>query len=785
MAAPDGVAGSRCRCSPHATNLGEGVVASRRAGIGLTRRNRQPLVPKGAPERAGGSCTPCSDTDMAWKLENASSLTIRALQELTDDFSEQRKIGQGAYGKVYVAKLGDGEEIAVKVLYDNMPGIDDEQFLREFENLMRLEHQNIVRLLAYCYETHHRPMQHEGKTVFAERIHRALCFEYMENGSLEAHITDECAGLDWLTRYNIIKGTCNGLKHLHEGSGQPVYHLDLKPDNILLDKNMVPKLADFGLSRLLCDIQTVTTHGPIGTIGYLPQEFLHENIISNKLDIFSLGVVMIKILGGHGRYSRSAEMPRQDFLDLVNANWRKRMETCGDPRLLEAYCEQINSCIEIALSCMEIDRHRRPNIADIVHALDDTEAAIDLALSWRESRQPLITDEDSVKVEAFTRSEVIPYAESEDEYPILVRVTAPAWRHAVPRPGVDLVLVLDWFFIENREDALLELSKQGMLMVIDRLRSDDRLSIVSGNGVCIMELTLMSEKERHVARLMVDGLVLPKYGCLAARLREGVKVLRGRELDESESRLGIILTLFCHFCTKSDTLWDPTDDLEAALDVFIGGITKVAATCIRITLTAHQGIAISSIESGRYRSRVSSGCGSGEIDINDMYAGETKNFVVKLKLSEGKGKLVTIGGHYLSLGERKNLTDTDVFVMRLGYGCCSPRKLAVHPEVAAELVRVQLLKGLPAILERSNGYIIEGLLVELWDKIMSSEEGRHVPEETMEGLVKEKMEMTATMHRNSMDLPRKYVMAWLSSHEWQRATTKGTRSRSVLSCRKC
>jgi serine/threonine protein kinase len=179
-----------------------------------------------------------------------------------------------------------------------MPEIDDDQFQREFENIMRLDHHNIVRLVGYCYETQHLPMPYMGRTIFAERTYRALCFEYMQNGSLQKHISgmmtlyfkckyyhvmkmlclfpfidallimivDECNGLDWHTRYKIIKGTWEGLKHLHQGFEEPIYHLDLKPDNILLDNNMVPKLADFGLSKLLGNQQTMITQTPIGTM---------------------------------------------------------------------------------------------------------------------------------------------------------------------------------------------------------------------------------------------------------------------------------------------------------------------------------------------------------------------------------------------------------------------------------------------------------------------------------------------------------------------------------------
>ena len=70
---------------------------------------------------------------------------------------------------------------------------------------------------------------------------------------------DESSGLDWSTRYKIIEGICYGLHYLHEGwQVTPIIHMDLKPANIMLDGNMVPKIADFGLSRLFGEEQTRT-----------------------------------------------------------------------------------------------------------------------------------------------------------------------------------------------------------------------------------------------------------------------------------------------------------------------------------------------------------------------------------------------------------------------------------------------------------------------------------------------------------------------------------------------
>ncbi|KAM3298912.1 hypothetical protein ACQJBY_040415 [Aegilops geniculata] len=244
---------------------------------------------------------------------------------------------------------------------------------------MRLKHHNIVQLVGYCYETQHKPMLHDGETIFAEDIYRALCFEYMQNGNLKEHISVECDGLEWHTRYKIIKGTCEGLKYLHEEFKEPIYHLDLKPENILLDENMVPKLADFGSSKLFGkELTMVISQNLAATVGYVPPEYYSHQVVSKKFDIFSLGVVMTKIIAGPRGNSLSAEMDYQDFLDQVHENWRKRFQEKGhNSELLQAYCRQVNICITIALSCMDYDRFKRPGILDIISELNGSETVIE------------------------------------------------------------------------------------------------------------------------------------------------------------------------------------------------------------------------------------------------------------------------------------------------------------------------------------------------------------------------------------------------------------------------
>ncbi|KAM0870807.1 hypothetical protein ACQ4PT_039791 [Festuca glaucescens] len=303
-----------------------------------------------------------------------ADITFQQLQAITDGFTEARKLGEGAYGKVYRGEDKNGNEFAVKLLNFVGLGLDDKQFQNEFDNLRRLNHPNVVKLHSYCYETQHQHMQYNGKTIFVEVISRALCLEYVQCGTLQKHLSDESDGLDWHKRYDIIKGTCEGLKYLHEGFKEPIYHLDLKPDNILLDNKMIPKLADFGLSKVFGETKTLVSQRPVGTPGYLPPEYIDKNIISKMFDIFSLGVVMIKIIAGPTGRMNSAEMPHEDFIDLVQKNWRKRLQGTWSGSALEAYCQQVKRCTEIALNCLEFDRQRRPNIIAITHELSEMES---------------------------------------------------------------------------------------------------------------------------------------------------------------------------------------------------------------------------------------------------------------------------------------------------------------------------------------------------------------------------------------------------------------------------
>lgn len=323
---------------------------------------------------------------MANKIQRTSAttreFTLELLKQITDNFSEEHVIGRGGYGVVYKGLLHDGEEIALKKLH-YMPGLDDKQFMNEFNNLMRAQHPNIIRLVGYCYGLGHERFKYNGEYIFARVQERILCFEYLQGGSLDKHISDESCGLDWNTRFKIIKGISKGINYLHNGCKDSIYHLDLKPENILLDKNLVPKIGDFGLSRLFQTEKTHITSKFMGTMGYMPPEFIDRRAITPKFDVFSFGVIIIRIVAGFEGYSKCEDMSPHEFLEHVHGNWRKRMQETMSSHI----SEQVITCIEIAFRCVEFDREKRPTIADIVNEVDKIDNAESLAIAKNSDEQ--------------------------------------------------------------------------------------------------------------------------------------------------------------------------------------------------------------------------------------------------------------------------------------------------------------------------------------------------------------------------------------------------------------
>ncbi|KAI4986230.1 hypothetical protein ZWY2020_018860 [Hordeum vulgare] len=206
--------------------------------------------------------------------EKLTNLPFALLKKITNDFSEEREIGHGGFRTVYKGVLQNGN-VDVKRIMNNYT-IDEKLFYRE------VNHKNVVRFLGFCANTEQVAIKIEGKReyIYAEVRERLLCFEYISNGNIQNYITDELRGLEWNVRSQIIKDICEGLHHLHMENH--IIHMDLKPANILLDHHMVPKVTDFGLSR-------IDEKNP-------DNSFLPIYGRMSKSDIYSLGVIIVELV---------------------------------------------------------------------------------------------------------------------------------------------------------------------------------------------------------------------------------------------------------------------------------------------------------------------------------------------------------------------------------------------------------------------------------------------------------------------------------------------------------
>ncbi|KAF7012679.1 hypothetical protein CFC21_026845 [Triticum aestivum] len=283
------------------------------------------------------------------------ALPLSLLKDITNDFSDDREIGRGGFAVVYEGILG-GRSVAVKKL--SKAYMHETEFDREIECLMRAKHKNVVRFLGYCDDRQRSAKTYDGKLIMADVQQRLLCFEYLPKGSLDLYLND--AHREWDTCYKIIKGICHGLQYLHDNR---IIHLDLKPANILLDNDMVPKITDFGLSRCLDENQSqVLTKNISGTTGYLAPERYEGSGITRSGDLYSLGIIIMEILTGQKGHQTS-----EDVLE----SWSDRLERSQQDTLYE----QIRVCYEIALNCIQFNPKDRPASArDMIDRLHQMES---------------------------------------------------------------------------------------------------------------------------------------------------------------------------------------------------------------------------------------------------------------------------------------------------------------------------------------------------------------------------------------------------------------------------
>lgn len=295
------------------------------------------------------------------KGKGPQKFTYSELAQATNNFWEGEKLGEGGFGGVYRGFLRDLNcYVAVKkVSKGSRQGL--KEYASEVKIISQLRHRNLVQLLGWCHE--------RGELL--------LVYEFMSNGSLDAHLFKENNFLTWEFRYKVARGIASALLYLHEEWEKCVLHRDIKSSNVMLDSDFNAKLGDFGLARLVDHAIGSQTTVLAGTMGYLAPECATTGRASKESDVFSFGIVALEIACGRRPFNPNVE---EDKMVMVEWVWK----LYGHGRLLEAADSKLHGSLEdepqqqqqieclmvVGLWCAHPDINCRPSIRQAIHVLN-------------------------------------------------------------------------------------------------------------------------------------------------------------------------------------------------------------------------------------------------------------------------------------------------------------------------------------------------------------------------------------------------------------------------------
>ncbi|KAG2672788.1 hypothetical protein I3760_13G059500 [Carya illinoinensis] len=322
------------------------------------------------------------------RIDGVKAFTFGELAMATNNFNSSTQVGEGGYGKVYKGILADGTVVAIKRAQEgSLQG--EREFLTEIELLSRLHHRNLVSLIGYC----------------DEEFEQMLVYEFMSNGTLRDHLSAKCKEpLSFAMRLRIALGSAKGILYLHTEADPPIFHRDIKASNILLDSKYTAKVADFGLSRLapVPDIEgTMPAHVSTvvkGTPGYLDPEYFLTHQLTDKSDVYSLGVVFLELLTAMQPISHGKNIVRE-----VKVSYKSGMIfSVIDERMGSYPSDYVVKFFSLAMKCCEDETDARPSMAEVVRELESIWLSMggpDIKMSYP---IPMVTD--AVKLDTLPSS---------------------------------------------------------------------------------------------------------------------------------------------------------------------------------------------------------------------------------------------------------------------------------------------------------------------------------------------------------------------------------------------
>ncbi|KAL0336116.1 UNVERIFIED_CONTAM: Cysteine-rich receptor-like protein kinase [Sesamum radiatum] len=286
------------------------------------------------------------------------NFSYETLERATNYFADSNKLGQGGSGSVYKGILPGGQTVAVKRLFFNTTQWAD-HFFNEVNLISGIDHPNLVKLLG-CSITGPESL---------------LVYEYVPNQSLHDYmfVRKDVPRLGWEERYKIILGTAEGLAFLHETSKLRIIHRDIKLSNVLLERDLTPKIADFGLARLFPEDETHISTAVAGTLGYMAPEYIVRGKLTEKADVYSFGVVVIEVISGrrNNAFSQNSHSILQKVWDLYQSG---QLIEAVDPSVKGKFPEEgATRLLQIGLICVQAAAERRPSMSVIVKMLTGNE----------------------------------------------------------------------------------------------------------------------------------------------------------------------------------------------------------------------------------------------------------------------------------------------------------------------------------------------------------------------------------------------------------------------------
>ncbi|KAK1301479.1 Cysteine-rich receptor-like protein kinase 2 [Acorus calamus] len=323
-------------------------------GVGLAvgnaiRKNR--IIQK---KRKGSNDT----VKLASTLYNSSlNFKYSTLESATRSFNLANKIGQGGFAS---GVLADGREIAVKRLFFNNKHRASD-FYNEVNIISSVDHKNLVKLLGCSCSGP------ESLLVYEFVPNKSLdCFIFAEKSPICVTDTERGKLLTWEKRFEIIFGTAEGIAYLHENSKTRIIHRDIKVSNIPLDLKLRAKIADFGLARSFQEDQSHNSTTIAGTLGYMAPEYLPHGQLTEKVDVYSFGVLLMERVSGKQNNKTRSCVHRQftERKELIESNILLHSDQCRD-----AIMEDISRVVHVALLCTQENPLLRPAISETLHML--------------------------------------------------------------------------------------------------------------------------------------------------------------------------------------------------------------------------------------------------------------------------------------------------------------------------------------------------------------------------------------------------------------------------------